>query len=310
MSFKCPNCDSTFTNTVNLSRHKHHSCSMNPNKTPRSDNKTKKNIDISSVHSNSDASQNTNMTSVPVQGNNTLKITNSDITTVQAQNTIQPESGNSNISNAEIKQIFDFMKGINQRMDKLTNPNDKPDKSKLNVFNIDKIQIYLTDPVDFVEVLTKRMGSRKQAIDYIRSQVHKKVEGDVDLFCEIYLNGPPDTWPIRCPDKKNRVFRIAKPDSSVINDPGGVQIYKMFKNEYSNTLLRLTNSMIFETLKQIPGTDEFETSRDILLDSFELGVIQNKAHDLCKASCDPFIKKLSVKFNSLEKSYELASEGL
>lgn len=69
--------------------------------------------------------------------------------------------------------------------------------------------------------------------------------------------------------------------------------------------MRLNNSMIFETLTKIPGTPEYEESRDQLLDSFELGLIQNKAHDLCKALCDPFIKKLAIKFKSLEKSYEL-----
>lgn len=182
---------------------------------------------------------------------------------------------------------------------------DQNQKTLTNVFNIDKIQIYITDAIDFVEVLTKRFGNRKQAVDYIRSKVHKKVEGDVDVFCDIYLHGAPDTWPISCPDKKNHVFRIAQPNSQVINDPGGVQIYKMFRNIYSNTLLRLNNSAIYDTLNQVPGTPEYEASRDTLLDSFELGIIQDKAYELCRSPCDPFVKKLAVKFKSLEKSYEL-----
>lgn len=207
---------------------------------------------------------------------------------------------------SQIEPRFDKIdKDIDNIQKAPTNVYNMIKKAPTNVFNIEKIQIYMTDSIDFIEVLTKRFGNRKQAVDYIRSKIHKKVEGDVDVFCEIYLHGEPDTWPISCPDKKNHVFRIAQPNAEVINDPGGVQIYKMFKNIYSNTLLRLNNSAIYDTLNKIPGTPEYEESRDNLLDSFELGLIQAKAHELCKAPCDPFVKKLAVKFKSLEKSYEL-----
>lgn len=194
-------------------------------------------------------------------------------------------------------------------LEKLDNIGSKIDNQPINtnVFNIEKIQIYVTDSIDFVEVLTKRFGSRKKAIDHIRSKIHRNIEGDVELFCEIYLNGTPDTWPISCPDQKNKVFRIAQPDSKTINDPGGVEIHKRFRNIYANTLLRLSNSAIHETLSKIPGTPEYEESRDNLLDSYELGKIQEKAHDLCKAPTDPFIKKLAVKFKSLERSHELST---
>ena len=38
----------------------------------------------------------------------------------------------------------------------------------------------------------------------------------------------------------------ARPDAEVINDPGGAQIHKNFRSNYSNTLLRLCTPMIQE----------------------------------------------------------------
>lgn len=215
-----------------------------------------------------------------------------------------------NSSNSGISS--DFENRMFAKIDSLKKTFESTNKSvyNSNTFNIEKIQIYITDNnVDFVDVMTKRMGSRKQAVDYIKSKIRQKIDGDVELFCDIYLNGTPDTWSISCPDAKHKVFRIAQPDSKVINDPGGVQIHKNFRNIYSNTLLRLNNRAIFDTISKIPGTPEYEQSRDELLDSFELGMIQEKAQELCKAPSDPFIKKLAVKFKSLEKSYELLSTG-
>lgn len=176
---------------------------------------------------------------------------------------------------------------------------------KTQIFNIEKIQIFMTDPVDFVDLLTKRFGSRKQAVDHIKSKIHQKVDGDVSLFCDIYLSGEPDTWPISCLDKKNHIYRIAQPNAEPINDPGGVEMHRIFRNSYSNTLLRLNNAEIYETIAK-SGTSEFENYRDNLLDSFELGMIQEKAYSLCRAPCEHFIKKLSTKLKMIERSFELA----
>lgn len=317
MNLHCDKCNQTFKNKSSLTRHKLYSCKFNRSRTSRPDNmlssafsrrkdKSSVNIDTSSPGSSdkdTDTTTHQQNTGLPNSSDKAIPIsTDSDQMKLFMDYVV-----NGVLSRIEPK--LDKLNQIEPKLDKLNQIEDKMDKritrTPTNVFNIDKIQIYMTDSIDFIEVLTKRMGSRKQAVDFIRSKIHQKVEGDVDVFCEIYLHGEPDTWPISCPDKKNHVFRIAQPDSKVINDPGGVQIYRMFKNVYSNTLLRLNNSMIYETLTKLPGTPEYEASRDQLLDSFELGLIQDKAHALCKAPCDQFIKKLSVKFKSLEKSYEL-----
>ena len=214
---------------------------------------------------------------------------------------------NTNVDKSEL--ISDlrmlFQQELGNKIEKIVSKLDKNHKPQTNYFNIEKIQIFMTDPIDFVEVLTKRLGSRKLAIEFIKSKIHKKLEGDVDMFCAIYLHGEPDTWPISCLDKKNHVYRIAQKDSTVISDPGGLVIHKSFRNNYSNTLLRLNNSYIFETLSKEPGTEEFEKSRDELLDTFDLSAMQDKALSLTEAACDPFTKKLSIKLKTLEKAFEL-----
>lgn len=293
---KCIPCGIVFKHHSAYSRHKHRSCKFNPNRIPRSPRKKRNSSNLQDAQDH---------IIVDKQKLSNDRQMSSEIQTLESENKMIEEivvKTTQNVVN-ELKESFkqqvDTIQSLIKRLE---------NKSQPNVFNIEKIQIYVTDKaVDFVEVLTKRFGSRKRAIDYIRSKVNKKVEGDVDVFCDIYLHGAPDTWPISCIDKKNHVFRIAQPDSKVISDPGGVQIYDFFKNAYSNTLLRLNNAAIYETLNLIPGTAEYEASRDNLLDSFELGVIQAKAHDLCKASCDPFVKKLAIKLKSLEKSHELDS---
>jgi len=281
MTHVCKYCAVTFASKSTLSRHSNHSCRLNPIRTLRSDKrKTVPHSDINTTINQ--------LSEIPIIKN--IQKDNLSQTFIKVMETPQKDS------------IIDILERMEKRLHNIEN-NHKT--TTPNVFNIEKIQIFMTDSIDFIEVLAKRFGNRKLAVDYIKSKIHKKVEGDVDLFCEIYLNGDPDTWPISCPDKKNHIFRIAQPNSKVISDPGGVQLFKMFKNIYSNTLLRLNNSAIYDTLHNIPGTPEYEASRDYLLDSFELGVIQAKAHDLCRAPCDPFVKKLAVKFVSLQVSYEL-----
>ena len=93
-----------------------------------------------------------------------------------------------------------------EQVQKLTGKSSKPQN---NYFNIEKLQVFVTEPVDFVDILTVRFGGRQKAIDFVRSKVNKKMEGDIDMFCEIYLHGDPDTWSIACLDKKNHVYRIA-----------------------------------------------------------------------------------------------------
>lgn len=174
-----------------------------------------------------------------------------------------------------------------------------------NCFNIEKINIYITDPIDFIDVFTKRLGSRQKAIDYIKSKVNHKVEGDVSLFCDIYLNGDLDTWPISCYDKKHLLYMFAQPNQEPMNDPGGQLIYKHFRNAYANTLLRISNEELMKTFKYTPGTEEYETQRDILMDDFDLNLFQKKAQDLYLLSHESFVKKLAVKCAMLEKSQEM-----
>lgn len=143
----------------------------------------------------------------------------------------------------------------------------------------------------------------------MRSKVSKKTDGDVDLFCEIYLHGDPETWSVSCPDKKNHIYHLLKPNNGgVISDPGGVELHKIFRSNYTNTLLKLSNTYIKETTSLDTNSKEYEKALDELLDVFDLGSIQEKVCELCTNPYNPFIRKLSVKFKILEKSYELAKD--
>ena len=171
------------------------------------------------------------------------------------------------------------------------------------IFNIQKITMFMTDNIDFVDILTKRLGSRKHAIAYIKSKINQKIEGDVSLFCDIYLYGEPDTWPISCVDKKNKIFKIAQSDERVINDPGGMQIHKNFRNAYCNTLLRLSNEELQKT-REMEGTLSYKSQLDDLMDVFDLRVFQDKAQSLYLTSCETFIRKLTVHFKRIEEGFK------
>lgn len=275
LPYKCSYCNKTFTQSTNMYRHRLKSCPANPHKRDISDSE----LDMLAI---TDDSENKSL----------VVIGDKDV--------------DGSISNT-LKQVLEGQKFIEKVLEaqdkKIEQLTKKPSSS--SVFNIEKIQVFITEPVDFIDVLTKRLGNRRHAIDFIRSKLNKKLEGDVDIFCEIYLHGSPDTWSISCADKKNHIYRLMDPQSNITNDPSGIEIHKNFRRNYSNTLLKLSNALIMETINKKPGTAEHEKCRDELLDTYDLKAMQDKAYDLCIAPHDPFIKKLSVKIKILEKSYEI-----
>ena len=207
------------------------------------------------------------------------------------------------------KQHNELMGQNNELMEQLKKTVEqcnKPINIEKGYFNIEKIQIFMTDPIDFVDVLTKRYGCREKAINHIKNRIYEKKEGDITLFCDIYLNGEPDTWPISCLNRKNRTYKIAQPNNEAINDPGGIQIHKNFRVAYANTLLRLCNEEVFKTLKQDTESHDYEKQRDFMLDEFDLSLFQDKAEALyINNPCDPFIKKLTERFRIIEESNKL-----
>lgn len=313
--FECDSCQLILGSARALDRHKIYSCKNNTNKTPRPDsiNRTKhRSTKKTLTGDNSQALIVSNSDIIP-QNTNYI---NKDMIREMffANNAKQPDADSEVLK--QIKALADNVGGLEKKIESLGGIGKKIETSlekkgtpQYNNFNIDKVQIYLTDPVDFVDVLEKRFGDRKRAIDFVRSKVNKKTEGDVDLFCEIYLHGAPDTWSVSCPDKKNHIYHILKPNNGgIISDPGGIELHKIFRSNYTNTLLKLSNAYINETIKLDTNSKDYEKARDELLDVFDLGTIQEKVCELCTGSYNPFIRKLSVKFKVLEKSYELAKD--
>lgn len=290
-TYSCP-CGSLFTTKTAFYRHRNHSCKNNPNRTRRN----KKEMittpqDIARQHVRKLLQDNQTTLSNP------------------SESIISPVREPLTLSDNLLLKILQNQEQNNKKQEALQAEiiqlkNSLEKKTHQTIFNIDKIQIFITDPIDFVEVLTKRWGSKQKAVNYIKSKINQKVEGDVDLFCNIYMSGEPDTWPISLPDKKNLAYKIAQPNNEVINDPGGIQIHKSFRNAYSNTLLRLSNEELAKTFKYAPDTLEYEAQCDILMDEFDLSLFQDKAQALYAALCEPFVKKLTVRFRILEKSIE------
>lgn len=317
----CDGCQLILGSLDTLRRHKRYSCKSTTNKPVRPDVVIRKQRSKDKSHDQDDKSdpkpQEVDSISRDMIKQMFLANDSANETEIEAETALVEHNPDS--MSSVLKQLLDSQKaltkdigGLKQQMSNLGGIGKKIEdklEKKPNNFNIDKIQIFLTDPVDFVDVLEKRFGNRKQAIDFVQSKVNKKIDGDVDLFCEIYLHGDPETWSVSCPDKKNHIYQIIKPNNGgIITDPGGVELHKIFRSNYTNTLLRLSNTYIKETTTLEPGTVEYEKKRDELLDVFDLGSIQEKVCSLCVASYNPFIKKLSVKFRVLEKSYELAKE--
>lgn len=312
--FICDKCQLELGSHPALYRHKLHSCKNNPHKTPRKDKLDQKskqinNAPITATIDTTDKDDNMSGALVPIDRNHIMDMFMQNDPDMQAitkfeedcddvSNILKKILDNQNALATSQKNLVTSQKNLEKKLDN-TLTGGKPSKNPNN-FNIDKIQIYLTDPVDFVDVLEKRMGSRKKAIDFVRSKVNKKTEGDVDLFCEIYLQGDPETWSISCQDKKHHIYHIIKPSGGIISDPGGSEIYKIFRSNYTNTLLKLSNTYIKETLNLKTDSMEYEKARDELLDVFDLGSIQEKVCALCNSSYNPFIKKLSVKLTVLE----------
>lgn len=154
-NLNCDKCNETFKTTFNLNRHKQYSCPYNLNKTKRQDNLNRKKSSLVNKCA---------INGVQVLNKDTIdnKTESANMELVVHSQDLVPNKGN------EDSSLVKMMLGIQDRLERMESKLN-PSVIKPQCFNIEKIQIYMTDPIDFVEVLTKRMGTRKQAIDYIRS---------------------------------------------------------------------------------------------------------------------------------------------
>ena len=94
------------------------------------------------------------------------------------------------------------------------------------------VTIYVNEKVDFLEILTAKFGGDEQkAISYLKEKISRSIEGDIELFCDIYFVGrKKENWPLIMADKKNKVFLIKNRESGgFITDAGGRLIHRNFK---------------------------------------------------------------------------------
>lgn len=209
--------------------------------------------------------------------------------------------------------LISIIQQQNEKIDKLTQiVEDKTpvqnitNNNQITTTNNNHITIYLTEKVDFIKILTERFGDEQKAINFIKEKIAQKVDGDVDLFCEIYLKGPKETWSCICQDKKNSLFQLKDANDNIINDPGGVKLHKNFKRNYTDTLLKLSSRELGKVVDYKVGSEEFEKLRDHLMDDFDLGSLQNKVYNMCQETHQPFVKRLVVRIDNIEKMVQLS----
>ena len=236
-----------------------------------------------------------------------VSLYNSQLTEHSAQDLLIPSIPSVSISDLLMLKILENQENQKRQHNELieqlkkTIEYNKAINIEESYFNIEKIQIFLTDQIDFVEVLTKRYGSREKAINHIKNRIHEKQEGDVALFCDIYLNGEPDTWPINCLDWGKHTYKIAQANNKPINDPDGLLIYKNFRVAYANNLLSFNTTELSNAFKHAPEDYGYKNHKDFV---FTLRLLQDKADSLySNNTCDIFIKKLTERFRIIKEYF-------
>jgi len=152
--------------------------------------------------------------------------------------------------------------------------------------------VYITDHMDYLSILEQRFGTREKSIEFIKNKLHNKLQGEVDVFSEIHLQGPPNTWPIRCPDKSKKQFYLVQPDNSMIPDPGGVTTHKRFYRNLQTAVLKLINQELAKVVDHEVGSETYEQLRDSLLDDFDLQAFQTRALEMSQSKPGSFLKQL------------------
>jgi len=160
--------------------------------------------------------------------------------------------------------------------------------------------VYITDNIDYLEILERRFGTRDKSIEFIKNKLHNKLQGEVDVFSEIHLQGPPNTWPIRCPDKSKKQFYLVQPDNTMVPDPGGVTTHKRFYRNLQTAVLKLINQELAKVVDQGVGSDEYEELRDSLLDDFDLQAFQTRALEMSSGKPGSFLKHLMDEMSQRE----------
>lgn len=276
IDFVCILCQRSFSTLQNMQRHRDHTCKNNPYRTPRPD--SKKALDILNAVQQDVSAKTDKIADI-------LKIV------LERQNSIE------NMMSQSMIQIQGLIAENEKKISQLSYVS-----SNMSLpFDIKKIHVFITNDIDFTDILTKRLGNREKAINIIRSNLNKKVLGDVDLFCEIYLQGNPNTWSIRCLNKGQNIYQLIYPNNKIENDSNGNLIYKYFQKNYSNTLLRLNNSMIYKVVNTEPGSIEHTKNVNELY--YDLKSFQDKAYEIYNTAPTQFIKMLSSAITTLEESY-------
>lgn len=165
--------------------------------------------------------------------------------------------------------------------------------------NVNVVTFNVLDKLDINDHLSKELGIEK-AQNYIKSMLYRKLDGELDCFIKIYLQGSPEKWSIRCLDSKKLHFQIIQKDGKVIDDIGGNEIYKSFTNNLIDTYTRASNNNLNSALSVIKHCSDDEerenmtAERDNILDQFDMRAALDRCIMMRKKGSGPFMTQLAI----------------
>ncbi len=195
---------------------------------------------------------------------------------------------NNNITNAvnHINNNIDNNTIINDNS--INNNNNNNNNITINIINV-------LEKVDIMGVLTKEMGKR-QALEYIKSVLYRKIDGEMDCFKKFYLpEGNPEEWRIRCIDKTRLNFEIIGENGEVINDIGGIKISNAFRENMTNAYMGATIETTEEIKRQIKADideDIREMKINEIMNEFDMREATNRCIAMRKENPKLLLQKI------------------
>lgn len=313
MSFSCPNCKTEFSRKFNLERHQEKSCK----------GKTISSTDIEHVTDISRSEGSTCDTFSDIHSSTTSLVEQP----LDTYNSCPPisvaENSMSHDLNTTLTTIIKHQESILNKQEYILNKLSEHDqilkqnnKSQaiepiplaihqpainpvaINPPNNDVI--YVTEDLDYLEILCTKCGSRAKAINFMISKMRNKIKGEVDIFDKIHLSGKSTQWPIQCHSKRDKRF-VIHDGHHFVEDDQGVQIHKIFCKNLQQAIVGLNTLHIGKTIKAF-GTDDYEDELQTCFVNYDLQFFTTRAMKVTEEDPDKFIIALINKISARMKA--------
>lgn len=143
--------------------------------------------------------------------------------------------------------------GVQARLERLEREIRKRDKPTITFKQYNQYNqqvIFLTPNDDYVQKLTNTFGSLEGAYKYLEQCAHGEINGDIDLFKQIYL-ADADVPPF-FPTKEGNL-NLIKSDGSIIQDVAGRNTIKTYCDNSQHAYLHMITNKIVKELQSRGG---------------------------------------------------------